>query len=209
MTQVLIADGHPVARAGCTYLLRAALDSLELGETANGTDALELLERAHWDLLLMDICLPDARGVDLLHLARLRHPGLPILVLTGLPQEQFAHEALRHGATGFVSKQASATTFVETVRATLKGHAHVHRRLMLDARRPGPHRGGALHANLSPREFQIFCKLAAGIAATKAANHLSLSVKTISTYRTRILDKMGFKNNAEMTGYALRHGLIQ
>jgi two-component system, NarL family, invasion response regulator UvrY len=209
MTRVLIADGHPVARAGCKYLLRSALETLELGEAANGTDALELLAHAAWDLLLMDICLPDARGVDLLHLARLKHPDLRILVLTGLPQEQFAHEALRHGATGFISKQAPAATFIETVRATVKGQTHVHRRLMLDARRPGPHRGGALHANLSPREFQIFCKLAAGIAATKAANHLSLSVKTISTYRSRILDKMGFKNNAQMTGYALRHGLIQ
>jgi DNA-binding NarL/FixJ family response regulator len=210
MSRVLIADDHAVVRAGLRQFLEMDQTISHIGDASSGRETLEQLRDSHWNLLLLDINMPDRNGLDILRHVRATHPETKVLMLSGLPERQYAVNVLRAGASGFLSKDSAADELLKAVRTVLSGHRYVSEALAdvlimdmdNDSEQP-------LHARLSEREFQILCKLAAGRAVSEIGAELCISVKTVSTYRSRILEKMSFKNNADLTTYALRSGLIQ
>jgi two-component system, NarL family, invasion response regulator UvrY len=212
MSRVLIADDHAVVRAGYRQFLEADPSITEVGEAASGSETLDALRRKEWDLLLMDIHMPDRSGLDILKHVTTGYPDVRVLIISGLPEEQYARNVLRAGASGYLSKGGSADELLKAVRLVLSGRRYVSASLAesmaADLENPRD-QNQPPHTYLSTREFQIFRKLAAGAGVGEIAKELSLSVKTVSTYRSRILEKMGFKSNADITGYALRNGLIQ
>jgi len=211
MSRVLIADDHAVVRSGYKQFLEGDTSIVEIGEAANGQETLEQLRTKEWDLLLMDIHMPDRSGLDILQHVSATYPAVRVLVMSGLPEEQYARNVLRAGASGYLSKGGSPEEFLKAVRTVLAGRRYVSTTLAeamaADLESKHDH-SQPLHVQLSTREFQIFCKLAAGAAVSHIAEELSLSVKTVSTYRSRVLEKMSFQSNADITGYALRNGLI-
>ncbi len=210
--RILIADDHAVVRAGLRQFLEGESGIGEIGESASGTETLERLRERSWDLLLLDINMPDRGGLDILRQVRASHPGVRVLVLSGYPERQYAVHALRGGASGYLSKDSPPEELVRAVRTVLGGHRYVSAALAellaadldVDADSTQP-----LHARLSEREFQILCKLAAGRSVTEIGAELCISVKTVSTYRSRIMEKMQFSTNADLTTYALRTGIMQ
>jgi two-component system, NarL family, invasion response regulator UvrY len=212
MSRVLIADDHAVVRSGYKQFLEAEASISDIGEVASGSEALSVLRRKEWDLLLMDIHMPDRSGLDVLKHVTTGFPKVRVLIMSGLPEEQYARNVLRAGASGYLSKGGTPEEFLKAVRTVLNGRRYVSTALAesmaADLENPRDH-NQPLHTALSTREFQIFCKLARGGAVNRIAEELSLSVKTVSTYRSRILEKMNFNSNADMTSYAMRNGLIQ
>jgi len=210
VTNVLIADDHAVVRAGIRQFLQEDAAVKEIGEAATGSATLDQLRAREWDLVLLDINMPDRSGLDVLRHIQSGHPQVRVLVLSGLPERQYALNVLRAGAAGFLAKDAAPEELMKAVHTVLAGRRYVSASLAellvsdLDGNQDKP-----LHDGLSTREFQIFCKIAAGRGVSEIANELSLSVKTVSTYRTRILEKMKFTSNADLTSYALRSGIIQ
>jgi two-component system, NarL family, invasion response regulator UvrY len=212
MSRVLIADDHAVVRAGYKQFLEADPSITDVGEASSGNEALDALRAKEWDLLLMDIHMPDRSGLDILKHVTSGYPDVRVLIMSGLPEEQYARNVLRAGASGYLSKGGSPEEFLKAVRLVLNGRRYVSAALAesmaADLENPRD-QNQPLHTALSTREFQIFCKLAAGSSVGSIGEELSLSVKTVSTYRSRILEKMSFSSNADMTSYALRNGLIQ
>ena len=212
MSRVLIADDHAVVRAGYKQFLEADPSITDVGEASSGTEALDALRAKEWDLLLMDIHMPDRSGLDILKHVTSGYPDVRVLIMSGLPEEQYARNVLRAGASGYLSKGGSPEEFLKAVRLVLNGRRYVSAALAesmaADLENPRD-QNQPRHTALSTREFQIFCKLAAGSSVGSIGEELSLSVKTVSTYRSRILEKMSFSSNADMTSYALRNGLIQ
>jgi two-component system invasion response regulator UvrY len=211
-SRVLIADDHAVVRAGYKQFLEADTSITEVGEVASGSEALDALRKKEWDLLLMDIHMPDRSGLDILKHVTSGYPSVRVLIMSGLPEEQYARNVLRAGASGYVSKGGSPDEFMKAVHTVLNGHRYVSPSLaesMAAALENPRDQNQPLHSSLSTREFQIFCKLASGSSVSQIAQELSLSVKTVSTYRSRILEKMSFSTNADLTSYAMRNGLIQ
>jgi two-component system invasion response regulator UvrY len=210
MVRVLIADDHAVVRAGLRQFLEEDPGIGEIGEASTGREVLEALRAGRWDLLILDINMPDRSGLDILSHIRAAGFATRVLVMSGLPERQYALNVLRAGARGYLSKDGAPDELLKAVRAILDGRRYVSPALaeMLvseldqDVEKP-------LHARLSEREFQVLCKLAAGRAVSDIAGELCLSVKTVSTYRTRVLEKMHLQTNADLTTYALRNGLIQ
>src|SRR5712672_2600038 len=210
MARVMIADDHAVVRAGLRQFLETDQGIREIGEAATGREVLEQLRLGAWDLLLLDINMPDRSGLDVLRQVRTTHPETRVLVLSGFPEKQYAVNVLRAGASGYINKEAATEELLTAVHGVLRGRRYVSPALAeqlvngLDEEPDQP-----MHARLSEREFQIFRKLAAGQAVSDIANELCISVKTVSTYRSRILEKMNFTTNADLTTYALRNELIQ
>lgn len=210
MAKVLIADDHALVRAGLRQFLEQDPQVTEIGEAISGSNTLDMLRSKPWDLLLLDIFMPDRSGLDILARVRALHPNTRVLVLSGYPERQYAISVLRSGANGFLSKESAPEELSKAVKTVLSGRRYVSAALAdflvsdLDADVTKP-----LHAALSEREFQTLCKLAAGRSVSEIANELCISVKTVSTYRSRILQKTSFKTNADLTSYALRTGLIQ
>jgi two-component system, NarL family, invasion response regulator UvrY len=200
MARVLIADDHAVVRAGLRQFLEEDRGIVEIGEASTGREALDALRRGGWDLLILDINMPDRSGLDILSHIRAAGHNTRVLVMSGLPA----------GARGYLSKDGAPEELLKAVRTILEGRRYVSPALAellvseldQDADKP-------LHSRLSEREFQVLCKLAAGRAVSDIAGELCLSVKTVSTYRTRVLEKMHLETNADLTTYALRNGLIQ
>jgi DNA-binding NarL/FixJ family response regulator len=210
MARVLVADDHALLRAGVKQLLESEPGIDAIGEAATGRETLEALRTGAWDLLILDINMPDRSGLDVLRHVRTGHPQTPVLVLSGFGERQYALNVLRAGASGYVNKEMAPEELLSAVRTVLRGRRYVTPALAellvseLDADVDKP-----LHTRLSEREFQILCKLAAGRSVSEIAAELCLSVKTVSTYRSRILDKMNLRTNADLTTYALRNELIQ
>jgi two-component system, NarL family, invasion response regulator UvrY len=210
MARVLIADDHAVVRAGLRQFLEEDRGIVEIGEASTGREALDALRRGGWDLLILDINMPDRSGLDILSHIRAAGHNTRVLVMSGLPERQYALNVLRAGARGYLSKDGAPEELLKAVRTILEGRRYVSPALAellvseldQDADKP-------LHSRLSEREFQVLCKLAAGRAVSDIAGELCLSVKTVSTYRTRVLEKMHLETNADLTTYALRNGLIQ
>ena len=209
MTRVLIADDHALFRAGLRQFLVDALPSVEIDEAASGNEVLTSLQHKGCDMLILDINMPDRTGLDILRHVKSGHPATRILVLSGYPERQYAQNVLRAGAAGYIAKDAAPEDLLKAVRTVLQGRRYVSESLaellLLDMDRADK----PLHALLSDREFQIFGKLATGLSVSEIGRELCLSVKTVSTYRTRILEKMRMKNNADLTSYALRNEIIQ
>jgi DNA-binding NarL/FixJ family response regulator len=209
MARVLIADDHALVRAGLKQFLVDDHSITAVGEAATGRETLEKLRSENWDLVILDIGMPDRSGIDILQQIRAVHDRTRVLVLSGFPERQYALNVLRAGASGFIEKTSPPEEMLRAVRAVLHGRRYVSATLADqlvgeldgDANKPP-------HSRLSEREFQVFCKLAAGRAVSEIAHELCLSVKTVSTYRSRILEKLNFHTNADLTSYALRNGLI-
>jgi len=207
--RVLIVDDHALVRAGFKRLLDATDDFEAAGEAGTAAAALSIVAGGGFDVVLLDIALPDAGVLETVGTLRRRHPNLPILIVSMHPEEQYAVNLLRAGISGFFPKAGEAKDLLQALRTIVAGKKYISASLAEalameaagDAAEP-PHR------KLSNREFQIFVQLAAGKTVTDIASELCLSVKTISTYRSRIMEKMNLTRNAELTAYALRHTLI-
>jgi two-component system invasion response regulator UvrY len=210
MIRILIADDHAIVRAGLKQFIADQVDMEVAAEAASGAEAIAAVRAGDFDVVLLDISMPDKNGIDTLKTLRHVKPELPVLMLSAYAEDQYAVNLLRAGAAGYLNKEAASTQLVGAIRTVVQGRKYVSPSLAQiladgvsgDADRP-------LHAELSQREFQIFCKLAAGAAVSKIADELNLSVKTVSTYRTRILEKMAMKSNADLTYYAIKNGLIE
>ena len=192
-------------------IVEAQADFVWAGEAKTGREALTLLRTAPCDVLLLDLSLPDMSGLDVLRHIKSHHEAVATLVLSAYPESQYGLNVLRAGASGFVSKSADDGELCRAIRAAMRGGRYVSPELaeMLVSGMQGGAPGEPRHSVLSEREFQIFCKLAEGRSVSEIAASLFLSVKTVSTYRSRILEKMGMKTNADITYYAIKNNLLQ
>jgi DNA-binding NarL/FixJ family response regulator len=209
MPRILVADDHAVVRRGLIEILRDVLPDAVFGEAESGARTLELARREPWDVVVLDVSLPDQNGLDVLKQIRVFAPRLPVLILSMYPEEQFALRAFRAGAAGYVTKKTAPQEIGDAVRRVLGGRRYITpsiaERMALDLARPTDR---APHELLSDREYQVFRRLAMGKTVKDIGAELTLSVQTVSTYRARILSKMGFRTNAELTEYAIRSGLL-
>lgn len=203
-------DDHDIVRAGFRYILNQHSDIDIVVEGATGREALAAIRAHPLDVCLIDLSLPDLSGIDVLRQAKGSRPELAVLILSAFSEEQYGLNVLKAGASGFVSKELAPDQLVAAVRTVAAGRRYVSPKLaeMLaaglthDIEQPA-------HLRLSEREFQIFSKLAVGKSVTEIANDLCLSTKTVSTYRARLLEKMNFKTNADLTQYAVKNNLMQ
>ena len=211
MAKVLIADDHVLVRAGLRQFLEDDRSFTEIGEAATGQQTLDRLRDTRWDLLILDINMPDRSGLDILKHVLSGFPHTRVLILSGFPERQYAINVLRAGAHGFLAKESAPEELMKAVHMVLSGRRYVSPTMaeLLISEIDGGGSDRPIHLQLSEREFQIFCKLANGNPVSEIARELCLSVKTVSTYRSRVLEKLNFKTNADITSYALRNGIIQ
>ena len=210
MIRILIADDHAIVRAGLKQFVADQADMSVAGEAATGAETVSLVRNEPYDVVLLDISMPDRNGVDTLKQLKQIRPEMPVLMLSAHAEEQYAVNLLRAGAAGYVSKETASTQLVQAIRTVTRGRKYVSPDLAQVLADGVTGQGEApLHASLSQREFQIFCKLAGGMPVSKIAQELFLSVKTVSTYRSRVLEKMGMKTNADLTYYAIKNRLIE
>jgi two-component system, NarL family, invasion response regulator UvrY len=209
MYAVLIVDDHAVVRAGFRQFLESDPRIHRIEEASSAGEALFMLRREHWDVVLLDILLPDRNGLDIVSDIRDADVDTKILITSCLPEDQFAMHAFRLGADGYLNKASAPEELIKAVRAVLAGREYLSESLARTLKpTEKPSGDGPLHQRLSPREFQILCKLAAGQRIAIIAKDLDLNSRTISTYRARIFEKMHFGSNADIIAYAFRQGLI-
>ncbi|MCU0626488.1 MAG: response regulator transcription factor [Gemmatimonadaceae bacterium] len=209
MIRVLIADDHPIVRAGLSGIVADAHDIRVVGDAATGDELLARVAETAADLVLLDVSMPGPGVVSLLEQLRTLHPSVRVLVLSVHPEEQYATRALRAGARGYLTKDHSPAELVAAVRKVHAGGRYVSDTL---AERLASELGGDVrvaHERLSDREFEVLCLLGSGRTVTEIAGLLALSVKTVSTYRTRILAKLPAESNAELVRYVVTHGLLR
>lgn len=209
MLTISIVDDHQIVRAGFREMLSDEMGVELAFEAGSGEAALEMVKSRPCDVMLLDLSLPGKSGIDTLREMRQRHPDVRVLVLSGFPEERYALSMLRNGADGYLCKDCEREELIRAIRAVASGRRYVSARTaeLLADEMAGASRG-ALHDALSERELQVFLRLAAGESVTDIAEGLHLSVKTISTYRTRLLEKLNVSSNAELASYAIRHGLM-
>jgi two-component system invasion response regulator UvrY len=210
MSRILLVDDHAVVRQGLKQILGDAMAGTIFGDAASGEEALRLAAAVDWDVIILDISLPGKSGLDTLKELRCASRRLPVLVLSMYPEEQFGVRVLRAGAAGYLAKQTAAAELVAAVRNVLAGRKYVSPGLAERlASEIGLAPGRAPHELLSDREYQVFRLLAAGKTVTASAKALGLTVPTVSTYRTRILEKMGMRENHDLVQYAIVHRLFE
>jgi two-component system, NarL family, invasion response regulator UvrY len=211
MYRVLLVDDHAVVRRGMRAILEDELAGVTVSEADSGEAALATLGTgtAPLDVVVLDLSMPGRSGIDLLAEIKHRHPKLPVLIMSLHGEEQFAMRALRAGASGYVTKAAAPEQLVAAVGKVARGGRYVSEalaeRLAADVGKRG---GDAPHERLSDREFEVMRGIASGSSVSEIAGNMKLSVKTVSTYRSRLLEKMGMASNSELTRYALQHGLV-
>lgn len=209
MIQVLITDDHPVVRRGLKQILAEEPDIAVVGEASNAQELLEQTRKRHCDVVVLDITMPGRGGLDALKELRHEHPKLPVLVLSIHPEDQFGLRVLKAGAAGYMTKESAPDELVKAIRKVFGGGKYLSPSLAEivafdldhDTKKPP-------HETLSDREYQVMCLFASGKTVGDVSRELSLSAKTISTYRMRILEKMKMKTNAELTHYAIKNGLV-
>jgi DNA-binding NarL/FixJ family response regulator len=210
MIRVAIVDDHAIVRAGLRQYLSEQVDLRVTGEAANGKQALELLRGGEVDVLVMDLSMPEHGGVDALAAIKARAPELPVLILSGFPEAHYATTLLRQGAAGYLNKECDPEDILSAIRTVARGRRYITpavAELLADgltgeADQPP-------HEQLSERELQVFLRLAKGETVGAMAESMCLSVKTVSTYRSRVMEKMKLASNSDLTYYALKNGLIQ
>jgi two-component system, NarL family, invasion response regulator UvrY len=209
MIRVLIADDHAVVRRGLGHILTEKADMRVVGEAENVHELLALVREQPCDLVVLDVSMPGRSGLDVLKDMKQERPRLPVLILSMYPEDQYAVRALRAGAAGYLNKESAPEELVEAVRKVVAGRRYVSplvaEKLACDLTSDG---GGTPHETLSDREFQVMRLIGSGKSVTDIADELALSVKTVSTYRSRVLEKTGMKNNAELTHYAIQNRLV-
>ena len=209
MLRILIVDDHAVVRAGVKQILADTGDLQVTGETGSGREALKLAARQHFDLVLLDISIPDLNGLDVLKTLRMENETLPILMLSMYPEQQYAIRALKAGARGYLTKESAPEELIAAIRKVSQGGRYISLALAENlVCYLGPEQEASPHQMLSDREYQVMLMIASGKTVTDIAEELNLSVKTISTHRRRSLQKMQMKNNAEFTYYAVKEGLV-
>lgn len=210
MIRVLVADDHAVVRRGLLQILEEVPYMVVVGEAATGRQVLQAVQREDYDVLVLDIAMPDGGGLEVLGQLKSLKPDLPILILSIYSEKQYARRALKAGAAGYLTKESAPDELTTAILKVARGGRYVTQSLAeeLAAALVGVLEQ-APHEILSDREYQVMCLLAAGNTVTEIATELSLSVKTVSTYRTRILDKLGLKSTAEIVRYALERGLVE
>jgi DNA-binding NarL/FixJ family response regulator len=208
MIRVLIADDHAVVRRGLRQIL-SEVDDMEVGaEAANAQDVLDMVSKRHWDVVVLDITMPGRSGLDVLKDLKHLHPKLPVLILSVHAEEQYAIRVLKGGASGYLTKESAPEKLVEAIRKVHAGGKYVSASVAEKLASALDKNTEKLpHERLSDREYEVLCKLASGCTVTDVAGDLSLSVKTISTHRAHILEKMGMKSNAELIRYVFEHRL--
>jgi DNA-binding NarL/FixJ family response regulator len=204
MHRLLLVDDHAVVRRGVRAILEDQLSAVHVREASNGEEALAALDGA-LDAVVLDLSMPGRSGLDLLAEIKHRQPKLPVLIMSLHAEEQFAIRALRAGASGYLTKSAAPEQLVAAVTKIVRGGRYISERI---AERLAEGAGASPHEQLSDREFDVMRGIASGKTVSEIAVQMHLSVKTVSTYRTRLLDKMGMSTNAELTRYALDHGLV-
>jgi len=209
MLRVLIADDHDVVRKGLILILEKSFPGIDVEEAADGRKALALMEKGSYALVLLDISMPGRGGLEVLKEVKRLRPGVPVLILSMHPEEEYAVRAFRAGASGYLTKDSAADELVQAVRTVLAGRRYMSASLTEMLVRELESNGvGPRHNALSDREMQVMRMLASGKTVTEIADELSLSVKTISTYRSRILEKLQVRNNAELARYAFENRLV-
>ncbi|MFA6468569.1 MAG: response regulator transcription factor [Bacteroidota bacterium] len=209
MTRILIADDHTIVRKGLKQILSEGMKNVEFGESANASETLSLVTSKKFDFLILDLSMPGRSGLDLLKDIKARFPKLPILVLSMYPEDQYALRVVKAGAMGYLTKNSAPEELVAAVTKILKGGRYISSSLseqllsMVQETKKGEGYG-----SLSDREFQVLQYIASGKTVSDIADSLALSVKTVSTYRTRILEKLHLSSNAELTRYAMQNKLI-
>ncbi|MBL8361253.1 MAG: response regulator transcription factor [Rubrivivax sp.] len=209
MIRVGIVDDHAIVRNGLRQLISDEVDLRVTGEAANGREALELARGGEVDVLLMDLSMPGDGGVDALQAIKARYAELPIIILSGFPEEHYALTLLKQGASGYLNKECDPSEIATAIRTVARGRRYVSAavaELLADSLDGGQQ---APHERLSERELQVFLRLAKGETVGAIAQSMFLSVKTVSTYRTRVLEKLRLSSNSDLTYYALKNGLMQ
>jgi DNA-binding NarL/FixJ family response regulator len=210
MISVLIADDHAILRRGLKEILQHELDGVIVGEAENGQQALDLVQSSDWNLLILDIAMPGRGGLDVLGNLKALRPRLPVLVLSMYPEDQFGKRVLKAGASGYMNKQSAPDELITAVRRILGGGRYVSPSLAEAlASDLSQDTGRPAHESLSDREFEVLRRIASGKTVSQIADELHLSVPTVSTYRARILEKMGMSTTAELMHYALRNNLVE
>jgi two-component system, NarL family, invasion response regulator UvrY len=210
LTRILIVDHHTVVREGLKQILSVAPEFLIVGEASTGLEAIRTSRQIALDVIILEISLPDKNGLDVLKQIKKENPDFAIVVLSGLKEDQYAVRALKAGASGFLSKHDSAQQIVDAIKLVASGLKYVSPELAQELANSLNHGfEGEAHRLLSDREFQTLTMIAMGKSVSDIARELSLSVKTISEYRARILLKMKLRHNAELTHYAIKNQLVE
>ncbi|HMK55536.1 MAG TPA: response regulator transcription factor [Dissulfurispiraceae bacterium] len=209
MIRVLIADDHNIVRKGMKQILSRVSDIEVVAEAATGQEALEKIWANNYDVVILDISLPGRNGLEILKQIKSQRPKLPVLILSMFPEEQYAVRVFRAGASGYLTKESSKSELVEAIRRISDGKKYVTPSLAEKlAAEFEPAADRPLHEKLSDREYHILCLIAKGKSSYEIAEELSLSIKTVSSHRSRILEKMLMKSNSELTHYAVQNGLV-
>jgi DNA-binding NarL/FixJ family response regulator len=206
--RVLIVDDHAIVRQGLKSILSDTEDMVVAAEADCSGRALQQIREGEFDVVLMDVNMPDRNGIDTLKLIRKESPRLPVLMLSMHAEDQYAIRALRAGAAGYLSKQGAPELLVSAIRQVASGKKYVSATLAEQLAEAITEDDRPPHERLSDREFQTLVMIASGKTLTQIGEELNLSVKTVSVYRARLLEKMKLKNNAELTHYGLKHGLV-
>lgn len=209
MINILIVDDHMIFREGIKRVLASASDIKVAGEAGNGKEALNALTQNHYDVVLQDLALPDIEGLDLLRRIKEHAPGLPVLVLSFYPEDQYAVRVLKEGASGYLTKESVPTDLINAIRKAAGGGKYISATLgeSLAGSITGE-KEGLPHELLSTREFQIFSMIAAGKSVKEMAYELSVARTTITSYRSRIFEKLKFKTNADLIRYAVENRIV-
>jgi DNA-binding NarL/FixJ family response regulator len=209
MIRVCVVDDHAVVREGLKRIIAENPGMAVTAEAGDGNQAVQVLQKEPCDVVLLDITMPDRNGLDVLKQIHAESPRLPVLVLSMHSEDQYAVRVLRAGAAGYLTKESAPAKLVQAIRKVVRGGKYVSptlaEKLIYDLNRDS---SKPTHEVLSDREYQVLCMIASGKTVTMIAAELALSVKTVSTYRVRILEKLDMKNNAELTRYAIKSGLV-
>ena len=207
--KILIADDHPIFRQGLKHAFARSQDLEVVGEADDGYQLLEKLDSQEFTVLVLDISMPGPNGLELLKQVKKEKPELPVLVLSMYPEDRYAIRFMKGGASGYLTKESPPTQIMDAIRKVAQGGKFMSPQLTEKIAYEFLDHDKAPHETLSDREFQVLCMIASGKTVTGIANELSLSVNTISTHRSRILQKMKMKNNAQLTHYAIQAGLVE
>lgn len=209
MHKILIVDDHPLVRRGLCQILQEFIPLKQLDELSNGNEVLQKMNEVKYDVVILDISLPGKDGLEVLKDLNIQFPQIPVLILSIQSESQYALRALKMGASGCLNKASAPEELVNAVKEVLRGGRYLTQKvsqLLLDDYQ-GDH-SDLPHKQLSEREYQVMIMLVSGLSSSEISEKLNLSIKTVSTYRTRLLQKMNLKNNAQLTYYAVKHKLI-